>query len=158
MNRFIFILLLFIPFTAFSQITLEECYILAKNNYPQIKQSDLLDKMADYNITNANMGYLPKVLFSARASYQSDVTKIPFDVPFYEIPVLSKDQYKLSVDISQTIWDGGKIEADKAKHKAEHKNNKNNLEAQLYNIRYQVAELYIRILLMKEQLNQNEIL
>ena len=158
MNRFIFILLLFIPFTAFSQITLEECYILAKNNYPQIKQSDLLDKMADYNITNANMGYLPKVLFSARASYQSDVTKIPFDVPFYEIPVLSKDQYKLSVDISQTIWDGGKIEADKAKHKAEHKNNKNNLEAQLYNIRYQVAELYFSILLMQEQLTQNEIL
>lgn len=158
LSRIFFILILFIPFAALSQITLEECYTLAKNNYPQIKQADLIDKMADYNITNANMGYLPKVLFSARASYQSDVTKIPFNVPFYEIPVLSKDQYKLTVDISQTIWDGGKIEADKEKYKAEKENNKNNLHTQLYNIRYQVAELYFSILLMQEQLNQNDIL
>lgn len=158
MYKIIFLFILFMPVVSFAQITLEECYTLAKNNYPQIKQSDLLDKMVDYNITNANMGYLPKVLFSARASYQSDVTKIPFDVPFYDIPVLSKDQYKLSVDISQPIWDGGKIEADKEKYKAEHENNKNNLEAQLYNIRYQVAELYFSILLMQEQLIQNDIL
>lgn len=158
MFRFILIILIFIPFTAFSQISLEECYSLAKSNYPQIKQADLIDKMTDYNITNANMGYLPKVLFSARASYQSDVTKIPFDVPYFDIPVLSKDQYKLTVDISQTIWDGGKIEADKAKIKAEQQNNKNNLESQLYNIRYQVAELYFSILLMQEQLIQNDIL
>lgn len=158
MNKVFFLLILFIPFIAFSQITLEECYTLAKNNYPQIKQSDLIDKMADYNITNANMGYLPKVLFSARASYQSDVTKIPFDVPFYDIPVLSKDQYKLTVDISQTIWDGGKIEADKEKYEAEKENNKNNLQSQLYGLRYQVAELYFSILLMQEQLIQNDIL
>ncbi len=85
--------------TIFAQISLEECYGLAKNNYPQIKKADLITKTRDYSITNANMGYIPKVLFSAKASYQSDVTKMPFDdLPILsnvDIPVLPKDQYML---------------------------------------------------------------
>ncbi len=143
--------------TVFAQISLEECYILAKNNYPQIKKADLITKTRDYSITNANMGYIPKVLFSARASYQSDVTKIPFDVPYFDIPVLSNDQYKISVDIVQPIWDGGKIEAEKENIKAQSKSEESSLEVQLYNLKYRVNQLFFSILLLDEQLSQNEL-
>lgn len=143
--------------TVFAQISLEECYILAKNNYPQIKKADLITKTRDYSITNANMGYIPKVLFSARASYQSDVTKIPFDVPYFDIPVLSNDQYKISVDIVHPIWDGGKIEAEKENIKAQSKSEESSLEVQLYNLKYRVNQLFFSILLLDEQLSQNEL-
>ncbi len=143
--------------TVFAQISLEECYVLAKNNYPQIKKTDLITKTRDYSITNANMGYIPKVLFSARASYQSDVTKIPFDVPYFDIPVLSNDQYKISVDIVQPIWDGGKIEAEKENIKAQSKSEESSLEVQLYNLKYRVNQLFFSILLLDEQLSQNEL-
>lgn len=159
MNK-IFIAFVFIIINAnyvFAQITLEECYILAKNNYPQIKKADLIIKTKDYNITNANMGYIPKVLFSAKAHYQSDVTKIPFDVPYFDIPVLSKDQYKISVDIVQPIWDGGQIEAKKENIKAETKSEESSLEVQLYNLKYRVHQLFFSILLLDEQLKQNDI-
>lgn len=143
--------------TVFAQISLEECYVLAKNNYPQIKKADLITKTRDYSITNANMGYIPKVLFSARTSYQSDVTKIPFDVPYFDIPVLSNDQYKISVDIVQPIWDGGKIEAEKENIKAQSKSEESSLEVQLYNLKYRVNQLFFSILLLDEQLSQNEL-
>lgn len=143
--------------TVFAQISLEECYTLAKNNYPQIKKADLITKTRDYSITNANMGYIPKVLFSAKASYQSDVTKIPFDVPFFEIPVLSNDQYKISVDIVQPIWDGGKIEAEKENIKAKSKSEESSLEVQLYNLKYRINQLFFSILLLDEQLKQNDL-
>lgn len=147
--------------TVFAQISLEECYTLAKNNYPQIKKADLITKTKDYSITNANMGYIPKVLFSARASYQSDVTKIPFDnLPILsniDIPVLQNDQYKISVDIVQPIWDGGKIEAEKENIKAQSKSEESSLEVQLYNLKYRISQLFFSILLLDEQLKQNDL-
>lgn len=147
--------------TVFAQISLEECYTLAKNNYPQIKKADLITKTRDYSITNANMGYIPKVLFSARASYQSDVTKIPFDnLPILsniDIPVLQNDQYKISVDIVQPIWDGGKIEAEKENIKAKSKSEESSLEVQLYNLKYRISQLFFSILLLDEQLKQNDL-
>lgn len=142
---------------AFAQISLDECYILAKNNYPQIKKADLITKTKDYSITNANMGYVPKIIFSARASYQSDVTKIPFDVPFFDIPTLSNDQYKITVDVVQPIWDGGKIEAEKDNIEAQSKSEESSLEVQLYNLKYRVNQLFFSILLLDEQLKQNDI-
>lgn len=147
--------------TLFAQISLEECYILARNNYPQIKKGNLITKTKDYSIANANMGYVPKILFSAKASYQSDVTKMPFDdLPILsnvDIPVLAKDQYKISVDIVQPIWDGGKIEAEKKQIQAEAKSEESSLEMQLYNLRYRVNQLFFSTLLLDEQLNQNRI-
>lgn len=142
---------------SYSQISIEECFVLAKNNYPQIKQADLIEKTKEYNISNANRGYIPSILFSAKASYQSDVTKIPFDVPFYDIPTLSKDQYKISVDISQKIWDGGKIEAEKSKTNAKARLDASSLEVQLYSLKYRVNQLFFSILLIEEQINQNHL-
>lgn len=61
------------------EITIEECYRKAQANYPLIKQYDLIEKSREYSVSNANKGYLPQISFSAKASYQSDVTKLPFD-------------------------------------------------------------------------------
>src|ERR1035437_6959044 len=114
-----FLLLICLPIGAFGQsITLDECQTKAKANYPLVKQYGLIEQTAQYNISNANKGYLPQLSFSAKATYQSDVTQIPASLgtvlsnlthqPF-SFPALAKDQYQAVLEASQVIWDGGVI-------------------------------------------------
>ena len=63
------------------ELTLEECQQQAQAHYPLIKRYGLIEKTKEYNISNAGKGYLPQVSLSAKASYQSDVTEIPVDLP-----------------------------------------------------------------------------
>lgn len=118
------VMCLFVVLPCRAQLTIEECYRKAQANYPLIRQYDLIEKSRAYHLANANRGYVPQIAFSAKASYQSDVTKLPFapgqlDFLGVEIPVLSKDQYGVSVEVAQTIWDGGAIRAGKERIEAE---------------------------------------
>ena len=63
-------------------ITLEECQQKTQDNYPLVRQYDLVEKTKEYNLENAVRGYLPQFALSAKASYQSDVTSclLPFPV------------------------------------------------------------------------------
>ncbi len=65
--------------------------------------------------------------------------------------------YKISLDIVQPIWDGGKIEAEKENIKAQSKSEESSLEVQLYNLKYRVNQLFFSILLLDEQLKQNDL-
>lgn len=145
-----------------SQVTIEECYEKAKANYPLIRQYDLIEKTKEYNLENAAKGYLPQVSLAAKASYQSDVTKLPFDpaslgMQGVEIPSLSKKQYGATLDISQTIWDGGIIQAQKKRTETEAEVDTKNVEAKIYSVRERVNQLFFGILLAESQLKQNKL-
>ena len=81
MKRIIFSLslLLFMPgmYGQTGHITLEECQQKTQDNYPLVRQYDLVEKTKEYNLENAARGYLPQFALSAKASYQSDVTELP---------------------------------------------------------------------------------
>ena len=79
-KTFLFILLLGAWVSAPAQLTLAECYRMARANYPLIRQYGLIEKTQEYNLENAARGYLPQLAFSAQATYQSDVTRIPIDL------------------------------------------------------------------------------
>lgn len=78
------------------ELTLEECQQQAQAHYPLIKRYGLIEKTKEYNISNAGKGYLPQVSLSAKASYQSDVTEIPVNLPGIDIRGIRKDQYQAS--------------------------------------------------------------
>lgn len=149
------LILIFKSCFVYAQITVEECYELAEKNYPQVKKASLIEKSYEYTISNANMGYVPKIIFSGRASYQSDVTKIPFDFP--GIPTLSNDQYRIAVDVVQPLWDGGKISAEKSRIESEKKVEQDSLNVQLYSLKSRINQLFFGILLIDEQIKQNDI-
>src|SRR5574343_610344 len=108
-----FFLLLFGFTSAQERISLEECYRLAKENYPLIKKQELIKKSEEYNIENALRGYLPQINIVGQATYQNDVTQFPIKLPNITVDPLSKDQYKAYADVSQTIYDGGMIRNQK---------------------------------------------
>lgn len=144
-------MLVYLP--AFSQLTIEECYEKAKNNYPLIHQYELIEKSKEYNLSNVGKGYLPQIQLSAKATYQSDATKVPVDLP--GVKGLSKDQYGATIDISQTIWDGGTMRSKKTDVKTQAEVDGESLEVTLYTIRNRVNQLYFGILLHEAMLKQN---
>lgn len=147
----------------FAQLRIEDCYQKAQANYPLIKQYDLIEKTKEYNLSNANKGYLPQMMFSAKATYQSDVTQIPVDfsqmgIQGVDIPALSKDQYGTTVDVNQTIWDGGAIKSQKDGLRTAAEVEKKNVEVSIYSINERVNQLYFGVLLADEQIRQNQLL
>jgi len=168
-NKILFILLAIVGSLSLSaqSLTIETCQEKARANYPLVKQYGLIEQTAQYNISNANKGYLPQLTLSAKATYQSAVTEIPSSLgdvlskltgkPF-SFPSLAKDQYQAVLEASQLIWDGGVISAQKKITNASTQIEKENLEVSLYALKDRVNQLYFGILLLNEQLKQNSIL
>lgn len=168
MNRMIrYYLLAFVllPWTfvgAQTEITIEQCYQWAEANYPQIRQYGLIDQSEKYNLSNAAKNWLPQLSVNAKATYQSDVTKLPIDLSQlgvdFSIPTLDKDQYQVSAELSQTLWDGGTTSSTRAMTKAESEANRKNLQRDLYRLKEQVNQLFFGVLLQSDLLDQNLLL
>lgn len=140
------------------ELTLEECRQQAQAHYPLIKRYGLIEKTKEYSISNANKGYLPQISLSAQASYQSDVTEIPIDLPNIDIRRMRKDQYQAILQLNQTLWDGGNIHSQKELTRTTAEVNKQKLEVDMYTLNQRVSQLFFGILLLEEQLKQNHAL
>ena len=150
---------LLVSVTAFAQqkeLTIEECYGLAKNNYPLLKQMSLVEKTKGYSLDNASKGYLPQVSFNGQATYQSDVTEIP--IPNVNVSPLSKDQYKLYAEVSQPLTDIYTIRQQKELIKATAVSDAQALETDLYKLRERINQIYFGILLIDAQIELTTIL
>lgn len=139
------------------QLTIEECYDLARKNYPLIKQHELIIKTKDYSVENAAKGYLPQVSFSGQATYQSETFKFPFNIPNVALPQVSKDQYKIQAEVNQTIYDGGAIRNQQDLKRADETIQQQSLEVTLYAIKERINQLFFGVLLIEEQLKQNDL-
>ena len=135
-----------------SQITLDYCQQKAREHYPLIANFGLIERTKAYNISNATRNYLPQLSLNARATLQSEVTSIPINLPGLEIPELKKDQYLLTLDLAQTLWDGGTVSAANKSTKAQYEVDRNNLETNLYALKERISGLYFGILLFNEQI------
>jgi len=155
---FLFGLLLFGPLNLNAQgLSVETCQEKARANYPQVKQYGLIEQTTQFNISNANKGYLPQLSLSARGTYQSQVTELPKGLPI-SLPGLSKDQYQAVLEASQVIWDGGVIKAQKRINNAGSEVEKQKLDVDLFTLNDRVNQLFFGILLLNEQIVQNDIL
>lgn len=132
-------------------LTLEQCYDLARKNYPLIRQKELLVRSMEYTIANANTAYLPQVSIYGQATYQSDVTRIPGPSPFEP---LSKDQYKVYAELTQTIYDGGTTKGQTSVQQANTLVEQQKTEVELYKVKDRINQLFFGILLTEAQLNQ----
>lgn len=142
--------------------TLEECQQAAENNYPLIKQYGLIAKTTQLTVKNIQKGWLPQVTASAQATYQSAVTAWPESMQsIYQqmglnMKGLRKDQYKIGVDLQQTIYDGGAISSQRNIAQQEGKVQEAQTETNLYQVRRRVNEMYFSLLLLNEQIQLNE--
>lgn len=139
-------------------ITLDECYTLAEQNYPLIKQRELIDRTGEYTVQNLSTSHMPQLVINGQATYQSAVTQVPISIPGQEIPTISKDQYKVYVEASQVLFDGGMVSRQKEAQQANNVVETRKLEVELYKLKERVNQLFFGILLVDEQLRQTELL
>ena len=142
--------------------TLEECQQAAEKNYPLIKQYGLIAKTTQLTVKNIQKGWLPQLTASAQVTYQSAVTAWPESMQsMYQqmglnMKGLSKDQYKIGIDLQQTIYDGGAISSQRNIAQQEGKVQEAQTETNLYQVRRRVNEMYFSLLLLNEQIQLNE--
>ena len=141
----------------YGQITLEECQRKTRENYPLVRQYELIEKTKEYNLANASKGYLPQFTLSGKASWQSEVTELPVQVPGVDIKGLPKDQYQVMLELKQNIWDGGEIRSRKEQVKASSDVDREKLNVDMYALTERVNQVYFGILLLDEQLRQNQL-
>jgi outer membrane protein TolC len=133
-------------------ITLKMCYDSAVSKYPLSRQFELLSTSNELKLKNIGKNYLPALMLNGQAHYQSDVTKIPVsDIPIpIDFPILDNDWYKISLDVSQTVYDGGTTSHLKDVEDVNLKIDKENIEIQLYALKERVTQIYFNILLLRE--------
>ena len=164
MKRFFLTLFAVVCAAASSGQSLDECRRLARENYPAIRQYDLIAQTEQYNLSNAARAWIPQVALSGQATYQSATPTYPeafktiLQANGIEMAGIRRDQYKVSIDVSQHIWDGGKSRADKTIAKAEAEEQRSRVDVSLYDLQSRVDNLYFGILLLDERKAQTEVL
>lgn len=158
----LFILMLLVLPAQGQTVTLDECQQLAEENYPLIKQYDLIRQTTDYTVSNISKGWLPQISAMAQATYQSDVMTLP-DVlqrmlgqQGLQAKGISKDQYRVGVDINQTVYDGGLISGQKDVARLEGEVQSAQTATDLYAVRKRINDLYFGILLLDEKIQLNK--
>lgn len=150
-------------------LTLKYCHETAVKNYPLIKQKQLLVESSNLKLKNAGINYLPKIDINAQATYQSDVTQIqlpsptvdfgpnyPANLPkptitMHTVDSPAKDQYKISLDISQIIFDGGLTNASKKVEVAGLAADTQKVSVDIYQIKEKINQLFFSILFLQEK-------
>jgi len=142
------------------RLTLEDCHRLGEANYPLTRQRALIEKTRDYTVANLAKGVYPQLSVSGSATYQSDVTKIslpPIAGNNLNIPTVSKDQYKLYGEVSQTLTDFGINKQRRVVSRNDAALQEANLSSDLYALKDRINQLFFGALLIDGQVEQNEL-
>lgn len=146
-----------------AQVTLDECRRLAREHYPEIRQYDLVRQTEQYTLSNARRAWLPQLSLAAQATWQTDVPSFPNALAGMlaqqgiDMPGMNKDQYKVALELNQTLWDGGKSGADKRIAQAEADEQARSADVDLYALQGRVDNLFFGILLLDERIAQTRL-
>lgn len=149
--------------SAGAQVTLDECRRLAREHYPEIRQYDLVRRTEEYTLSNARRAWLPQLSLAAQATWQTEVPSFPNALAGMlvqqgiDMPGMNKDQYKAALELNQTLWDGGKSEADKRIARAEAAEQARSADVDLYALQGRVDNLFFGILLLDERIVQTRL-
>ena len=148
---------------AYADVTIEDCVAKAEANYPLISKYRLVEQTAEIDLSDINRSWLPRVGVYGQGTWQNTVPQFPevlsgvIHQMGQEIKGLSKTQYKVGVDLSQTIWDGGTSHNRREVTRAQQSVQESALDVELYAVRKRVENLYFATLLAEEQIAQNQV-
>lgn len=160
MKRILLLTSLLASLAVCAQPSVERCKEMAREHYPLIRRYGLIEQSRAYTLSNAARAWLPQVTLSGQATLQSDVVSWPEEfesmlaMQGLDMPGIRRDQYKVQIDVQQTLWDGGKSRTDRAIAEGEAAQERMSTEVELYAVDSRVEDIYFGILLMQEQQRQ----
>lgn len=146
------------PLKAQQHFNIEELFEKAISHGTSMNQSQLIKQALSINQENANANYLPKLSINGAASYQTDVTSFKVPIPGIEILPPFKDQYKVTLDLQQNIYDGGSTAALKKFNAANTKVELAKVENENTQLKEAIAQLYYSAALLDRQKENMEAL
>ena len=138
--------------------SIDECYTWSKENFPLIKQMDMIDRTTQFSLSNASQGNLPQINLNGQATYQSSVTQLPIDIPNMEIPTIGKDQYKIYGEVHQSLSNFSIVKAMQKQIEINGEIEKQKVEVSLYQLKERINQIYFGVLLIHEKIEQFEII
>ncbi len=152
----LFILMIFWSLILQAQkiLTLKECYDRAMTANALAGEKAAYSEIWKLKDNNLSKGWLPTLDANASILYNSevvDISKALSSALPISIKALPHDQYKITIDINQIIYDGGAIKGARAMEKAELSLNEKQTETDLYKLRAQINSYYFSLLLLSRQ-------
>lgn len=133
-------------------LTVHQCRELAVRNSPLQQKKLYAESIAALHLRTVQSNSLPRIQFGAQASWQSDVFGLPFSFPGSDFPVIPKDQYRLSADVAQRIWDGGSDQYLRRHRALERELAIAQTDVDLFQLREVVTDLFFGALLLQESM------
>ncbi|WP_445908728.1 TolC family protein [Yeosuana sp.] len=160
MKKIVILLLLSSCVANAQQIELDYCLNQVAIHYPLLKQKDIEKELNEISKKVNQSAWLPQVSVNGQASYQSDVTQI--NMPGSTIEPLSNDQYKMYLDINQTVYDGGLTKIKNELQNIASLINNSQVEIEIRNIKQQTQKYFFNALIAQEnftiyRMSQSEI-
>jgi outer membrane protein TolC len=148
----------YLPAPAQQLITLRECYDLASKSSPITSEILVYDQIRQQKDKNLSKGWLPTIDANGSFIYNSSVIDLTEAMGSLPVPGISDlispmphEQYKMTLEINQVIYDGGTIREAKSLEMAEFRAQEKQTEAELYKLKNQVNGYYFNILLLEKQ-------
>lgn len=162
MKKNVALLLFWVLCLPLRAVSLDSCLVLSRANYPEVRRYSLIELSEGYSLSNASRLWLPQITFTGQASWQTDVASYPDELSSMleqrglSIPGIRKDQYKLQLDVYQSIWDGGKSRLAKQTAQSRGVEQRAQSEVSMYKLDGRVEEIYFGLLLLDRQLSVTE--
>lgn len=158
MNRIAFLLgSLIIQAIVYGQsdtVTLNDCYRQAEKTYPLALQMGMLEKSKELKIKNLDKNYLPQLNLNGSATLQSDVTELKLNLPAQfssiQFPTISKDMYKVTVDVNQSIYDGNVTGYQKKLETFNLQTDQKSIQVELYKLKDRINQAYFSIFMLQQ--------
>lgn len=141
-----------------TQLNLDSCQAMARRQYPLIRQYGLVKTAEELSIANVNKGFLPQLTLAGQATYQSDVTSIPFEIAGQRLEPLDKDQYRITLEVSQSLTDMTNLQDDKSIVRNQRQLSEAQMEVDFHRLAERLNNLYFSILLLTSQEKQLNVL
>ena len=136
-------------------LTLKECYEKAYANNALAGEESLYSGIWELKDKNLSKSWLPTLDANGSFLYNSaviDIASALGSTPFAgAIKPLPHEQYKITMDINQVIYDGGVVKNSKSFEKADLIINQKQTETDLYKLRGQINTYYFNLLLLNRQ-------
>jgi outer membrane protein TolC len=167
MKRIVFLLgSLIIQYIGYGQsdtVTLSDCYRQAEKTYPLARQTGMLEKSNELKIKNLNKNYLPQLNLNGSATLQSDVTELKLNLPAQfssiQFPQISKDMYKITFDVNQSIYDGNVTGYQKKIETFNLQSDQQSIQVELYKLKDRINQTYFSVFMLQQNealLNSNK--
>jgi outer membrane protein TolC len=139
-------------------VTLGECYNQALKKSALAGEKDTYNEIWQLADRNLSRNWLPSLDANASFLYNSEVVDLSGVFAAAPIPGLAAairplphEQYKVTLDINQMIYDGGAVKNARAAEEAAMKVNQQQTETDLYRLRSQINSCFFSIMLIDRQ-------